>query len=94
MLEIIKVNKFSVDGKEFNSESEARQYAIEHEALGDLRKMLKDTISSSLTRQGNIDNVLKHILDQSAEVSRVLSTYRRRQPKKKVTGKTMEKVAA
>jgi hypothetical protein len=81
MFKILKVSKYKVDGREFDTELDARKYAIEQEVLGKLRTLLKVAIDSSLTRQGNVDNVLKNIIGEAAEVSNILLTYRKKQPK-------------
>lgn len=81
MFKILKVSKYKVDGKEFDTELDARKYAIEQEVLNKLRTLLKIAIDSTLTRQGNVDNVLKNIIGEAAEVSNILSTYRKKQPK-------------
>ena len=81
LFKILKVSKYKVDGREFDTELDARKYAIEQEVLGKLRTLLKVAIDSSLTRQGNVDNVLKNIIGEAAEVSNILLTYRKKQPK-------------
>jgi hypothetical protein len=81
ILKIETVRKFKVDGKEFDSEVDARKYAVEHEALGKLRALLNAAINSELVRKGNVDNVLRNILGEASAVSEVLSSYRKKQPK-------------
>lgn len=80
-IETKTVRKFIVGGEEFNDAASARKFAIDHEALGALRLLLKASIDSSLVRQGNVDNVLKNILGDAAAVAEILLTYRKRQPK-------------
>ncbi len=76
------VRKFQTDdGQEFTDQVKARQHEVEQEALGKLRNLLKSAIDSSLTRQGNVDNVLKNIIGEASEVSAILSSYRKKQPK-------------
>lgn len=79
-----QVSKFkTADGKEFTSREEARQHQIEMAALQALRGLLKASIESSLTRSGNVDNVLKNILMEGQEIRNILLSYSKMQPKKK-----------
>lgn len=83
-IERVVQTKFKVNGKEFDSEIDAKKYAVEHEALGKLRELLNAAIHSDLVRKGNVDNVLKMILAEAPAVSEVLSSYRKKQPKELV----------
>lgn len=80
-IETVRTVKFKVLGREFDTPLAARQFVVEQEALDKLRNLLKAAIDSSLTRQGNVDNVLKNILGEAAAVSEILLSYRKKQPK-------------
>lgn len=69
------------DGKQFHNKELARKHEIELETLGRLRGLLKTAIDSELTRRGNIDNVLRNILLESAEVRAILQSYSKKMPK-------------
>jgi hypothetical protein len=71
----------TVDGKQFASKDDARRHEVEHETLEKLRKLLDASINSAYCRQGNIDNVLRLILMESAEVRNILLSYSKKSPK-------------
>jgi hypothetical protein len=74
----------TADGKQFTEKSEAKKHEIDLQTLVELRSTLQASINSAMTRSGNIDNVLKHILLESAAISTVLANYKRKQPRKVV----------
>ena len=74
----------TVDGKQFADKKEAQKHENECEALAKLRNLLQTAISSELTRRGNIDNVLRNILMESAEVRNILLTYSKKAPKEEL----------
>ena len=79
-----RLEKFkTADGKEFTSREQARLHQIELAALEALRGLLKVSIESSLTRTGNVDNVLKNVLMEGQEIRKILLSYSKMQPKKK-----------
>lgn len=79
----MKVIPFYVteDGKQFTCKVDARKHEVELEAVGVLRNLLKSSIESSLTRSGNIDNVLRHMLMEASEIRAVLQSYVKKMPK-------------
>ena len=89
----IKVFQTS-DGKTFTDRTEAKRHENELQALISLRKLLHNSINSSLCRAGNIDNVLKHILFDAPDVIATLQTYRKQMPKEKTPEVVMEAKAA
>lgn len=81
-MNITIVRKYKTgDGKEFDSEADAKKHIVEHEALEKLRALFSVAINSSLTRQGNVDNVLRNLIGEASEVSKILATYRKKLPK-------------
>lgn len=73
----------TADGQEFTDEAAAKQHEVEINALSQLRQLLSISISSTKVRQGNVDNVLLHILSESATVNQILQSYRKKQPRQK-----------
>lgn len=71
----------TADGKQFNSRDDAKKHEVEYEAIDKLRNLLTSSISSELVRRGNVDNVLRHIILESAEVRAILQTYNKKLPK-------------
>lgn len=71
----------TADGKQFTSRTDAKKYESELEALERLRALLSTSINSELVRRGNIDNVLRHILLESADVRSVLQSHAKKTPK-------------
>jgi hypothetical protein len=75
----------TADGKQFNDREVARRHEAECEALEKLRITLTSSINSELVRRGNIDNVLRHILLESADVRNILASYAKKTPKQQPT---------
>ncbi len=73
----------TVDGKQFANKEDAKRHETELETLDKLRKLLQPSINSELTRRGNIDNVLRNILLESAEMRNILLAYGKKMPKEK-----------
>ncbi len=71
----------TADGKTFSNRDEARRHEAEYEAMEKLKKLLASSINSELVRRGNIDNVLRHIILESAEMRNILSTHAKKSPK-------------
>lgn len=79
------VSKFQTeDGKTFDSKQEALRHEAEYDALAKLRCLLNAAIQSELTRRGNVDNVLRNILMDSAEIRTILTAYNKKAPKEAV----------
>jgi adenine-specific DNA methylase len=71
----------TADGKQFANKEDARRHEVECETLDKLRNLLKTSIDSAYCQRGNIDNVLRNILLESAEVRNILLSYGKRMPK-------------
>ncbi len=71
----------TADGKQFQDKRLAQQHENECEALAKLRSLLTAAINSELTRRGNIDNVLRNMLMEHAELRNILQTYGKKMPK-------------
>jgi hypothetical protein len=69
------------DGKTFNDRSTAKKHESELESLEKLRALLSTSINSELVRRGNVDNVLRHILLESASVRSILQSHAKKMPK-------------
>jgi hypothetical protein len=74
----------TADGKQFTDRKDAQKHENECESLLKLRNLLQHAIDSELTRRGNIDNVLRNILMESAEVRQILQTYSKKMPKEQL----------
>jgi hypothetical protein len=74
----------TADGKQFTNRDEARQHETECETLAKLKGLLASSIGSELVRRGNIDNVLRHILLESASVRGILTSHAKKTPKQVV----------
>jgi len=64
------------DGKEFNTEVEARQHEIEQDAYKELNVLLRSSLGT-----GRPDSVLRHILAEQQAVRAILVKFQQRQPK-------------
>jgi hypothetical protein len=73
------------DGQQFVSKEDARKHEVQVEALNHLRLILKSAIDSSMTRQGNIDNVLKNILEEHNTIRGILLSYCKKTPRTKAS---------
>jgi len=71
----------TADGKQFVKREDARKHEAEMEAIDSLRRLFNASINSEMVRRGNIDNVLRHILLESANVRHILQTYNKKTPK-------------
>jgi hypothetical protein len=71
----------TADGKQFTDRDDAKKHEAELEAMDALRKILSTSINSDLVRKGNIDNVLRHILLEAADVCSALQTHKKKTPK-------------
>ena len=74
-----------VDGKQFTCRDAARRHEAECEAVAKLKELLASSIASELTRRGNVDNVLRHILLESAAARNILASYAKKSPKQVAT---------
>ncbi len=71
----------TADGKQFTDRTAAKKHESELEAVEKLRALLSTSINSELVRRGNIDNVLRHILLESASVRTILQSHAKKMPK-------------
>lgn len=71
----------TADGKQFTNRVEARKHEVELETLASLRTLLKSSIDSAMTHRGNVDNVLRHIMMEHAEVRKILTAMNKKTPK-------------
>jgi hypothetical protein len=73
------------DGQQFTTKEDARKHEVEVETMNHLRLLLKSAIDSCMTRQGNIDNVLKNILEEHCTIRSILLSYCKKTPRQKTT---------
>jgi dsDNA-binding SOS-regulon protein len=71
----------TADGKTFEDKEEAKRHELELDTINKLRSLLAASINSELVRRGNIDNVLRQMLLEHAEVRNILQSYNRKMPK-------------
>lgn len=76
----IKSFYVTVDGKQFTNKEEAKYHELTIDTLDSLRDLLSASINSYFVKQGNCDNVLKHILLESDEVLNILKKFRKSKP--------------
>ena len=80
---IAKVVHYQVGGKAFQSMKEAKQAAVELDAVTKLNELLRDAIDSNLTHRGNINHVLTVMLNRRDQVRDILAAYGKKQPRAK-----------
>jgi hypothetical protein len=73
---------YQVGDKVYTNLKEARLALVKAETISKLRDTLSASIISSMTRCGNIDNVLKHMLEESESVRSILTEYSKKKPRK------------
>jgi hypothetical protein len=82
-METAIVKSWQVGGKTYYSLREAKRALVELSAVAKLREVLAYSIKSSLTRCGNIDNVLVELLAESDTVRQILTEYSKKSGKRK-----------
>jgi hypothetical protein len=70
------VVKYEAFGKQFDSKTSARQHEVTEETVESLRKLLNASI-----RTGRPEAVLREMLEESSEISRLLQSFRKKYPK-------------
>lgn len=73
---IKRVTKFEIDGKLFDSESDARHHENWTIACRNIMSVLTESIKT-----GRVDAVIGQMVEEAAAVQNILATYRKRLPK-------------
>lgn len=73
------VVRYEAFGKQFDSKTQARQHEVTEEAVESLRKLFNASL-----RTGRPEAVLREMLEESSEVSKILQSFRKKYPKDEV----------